>query len=104
MKKTNKQFPDAQKILLRNVEDSVKAEYAGSGNRFVPKANKRVFVVYIKNQDGEIEFLQGTQLSEALAEAKPELGNAIKIKKVGQYKRAKSKEHAKPATFKITLV
>lgn len=102
--KINKQYPDAQKILLRNVGDSITAKYAGSGNRYVPKAQKRAFVVYLENQSGEIEFLQGTQLSEALMEADPKNGDAIIIKKVGQFKRAKSKEHAKPATFSITLV
>jgi hypothetical protein len=102
--KINKQYPDAQKILLRNVGDSITAKYVGSGNRYVPKAQKRAFVVYLENQSGEIEFLQGTQLSEALMEADPKNGDAIKIKKVGQFKRAKSKEHAKPATFSITLV
>jgi hypothetical protein len=102
--KNNKQFPNAQKILLRNVGDSITAKYAGSGNRYVPKAQKRVFVVYLENQGGEIEFLQGTQLSEALMVAEPKNGDAIKIKKVGQFKKAKSKEHAKPATFLITLV
>ena len=102
--KTNKQFPNAQKIILRNVGDQVRAKYAGSGNRFVPKAKQRAFVVYLENQANEIEFLQGTQLSEALMEAEPNIGDVIQIEKTGQFKRAKLKEHARAATFKITLV
>jgi hypothetical protein len=102
--KTNKQFPNAQKIVLPHVGDSVTAKYAGSGNRFVRKSNGRAFVVYLENQAKEIEFIQGTQLSEALTEAEPKIGDVIKIEKTRQCKRAKEREHARAAIFKITLV
>lgn len=95
-------YPEALQIFLRDVGDRITARFVDSGNRFIKKSGRDSFVVYLKDKNGELIFLSGTQLQEEIDATKPKAEQRIMIEKTSQFKRAKDRSHAKPAVFKIT--
>lgn len=97
----NNPYSSATQIYLRDVGDRIKAKFVSSGNRYNEKAKRRSFVIYLKENDDSIVFLQGTKLQEEIDLVKPEPNQTIIIEKTSQFKRARDRSHAKAAVFKI---
>lgn len=96
-------FKAAQQIFLREVDHEVSGIFMGAGSRYVKKAGRKCFVVYLK-ADGENCFLSGTQLQEEVKAQRLVAGDYITITKTGQFRRANDRSHAKAATFDIRVL
>lgn len=89
----------ARQIYLHNVGDQISGTYAGCGTRIVKK--RRTFVFYLSTKEDGMVFLAGTQLQESRHLV--QTGDYITITKLEQYRRAKSRQHAKPAVFAVEV-
>ncbi|MCA6065407.1 hypothetical protein [Thalassolituus marinus] len=94
--------PEASQVFLREVGHSLEGSFLGVGSRYIRKAARKCYVVYLEIS-GERCFLSGTQLQEAIVDD-VSLGDSIRITKTGQYRRAHDREHAKAATFKVEKI
>lgn len=89
----------ARQIYLHNVGDQISGTYAGCGTRTVKK--RPAFVFYLSTKEDGMVFLVGTQLQESRHLV--QTGDYITITKLEQYRRAKSRQHAKPAVFSVEV-
>src|SRR5690606_16396873 len=82
--------PEASQVFLREVGHSLEGSFLGVGARYIRKAARKCYVVYLEI-NGERCFLSGTQLQEAIADD-VSLGDNIRITKTGQYRRAHDRD------------
>lgn len=102
VERNEKQDPPAQQIYLRNVGDTINTVFHGSGSRHIQKAKRPCFVIYLKDGDGSLVFIVGTQFQEEITARNLKQGDRIKIEKTRQFKKARERSHARSAVFTIT--
>lgn len=96
-------YADCSQIYLREVGHSVAATYLGHGSKYIQKANKKCFGIFL-NQSGDNFFLQGTQLQDVVVKENLVAGDYVKITKTEQFRRAADRSHAKAAKFSLEII
>ena len=98
-----KDQPDASKLTLQKVGDSVEGQFKSFGNRYFGSSNHPAAVIYVY-VDRELIFIRGSNFSEHKANRGITAGDIIRITKVAQYKAAADKSNAQAARYEIEIL
>lgn len=98
-----KLYANVSQVYLRDVGHSLTATYIGCGSKYIAKAQKKCFGIFMSHK-GETVFLQGTQLQDCVSQENPCAGDFIRITKTEQFRKAVDRSHAKAAKFQLDII
>lgn len=98
-----KLYANVSQVYLRDVGHSLTATYIGCGSKYIAKAQKKCFGIFMSHK-GDTVFLQGTQLQDCVSQENPCAGDFIRITKIEQFRKAVDRSHAKAAKFQLDII